>query len=207
MAYTSLVFYSSCPVSGRRQLQFRIKKRSKLVSNKIERVKVFFHWLMAINVFFLFMSSWWMLALPLPSENFTFRELPFQLHKSIGITIFVIAIYLLGVRVSKIRRKAFKSNIKSERFVEKGHLVLYFLITFCCISGYLSSSYSGWGTTLWWSLDLPLWAEENDSLNILFSDLHLWSCWALLLVIAGHVGVALYHAFRSDLTTDKMYRW
>ncbi len=151
MAYTYLVFYSSSPVSGRRQLQFRIKKRSKLVPNKIERLKVFFHWLMAINVFFLFMSSWWMLALPLPSENFT--------------------------------------------------------ITFCCISGYLSSSYSGWGTTLWWSLDLPLWAEENDSLNILFSDLHLWSCWALLLVIAGHVGVALYHAFRSDLTTDKMYRW
>ena len=147
-----------------------------------------------------------MLALPLPSENFTFRELPFQLHKNIGITIFLIAIYLLAVRVSKIGRKVFKSNIKPERFVEKGHLVLYFLITFCCISGYLSSSYSGWGTTLWWFLDLPSWADENDSLNILYSDFHLWSCRALLLVIVGHVGVALYHAFSNDLTADKMYR-
>jgi len=103
------------------------------VSNKIQRVKVFFHWLMAINVFFLFMSSWWMLALPLPSENFTFRELPFQLHKNIGITIFVVVIYLLAARVSKIRRKAFKSNIKSERFVEKGHLVplfFYYLLLY-----------------------------------------------------------------------------
>ncbi len=74
-----------------------------------------------------------MLALPLPSENFTFRELPFQLHKNIGITIFVVVIYLLAARVSKIRRKAFKSNIKSERFVEKGHLVplfFYYLLLY-----------------------------------------------------------------------------
>ena len=177
----------------------------KLVFNKLERLKVFFHWLMAINIFSLFISSWWMLALLLPSENFTFRELPFQLHKNIGITIFLGVIYLLAARVSKIRRKAFKSNIKSERFVKKRHLSLYFLITFCCISGYLSSSYSGWGTTLWWLLDLPSWTNENDSLNILFSDLHLWSCWALLLVIAGHKGVALYQAFGSHLTTDKMH--
>ena len=175
--------------------------------NKIQRLKFFSHWFIAINILFLFISSWWMLSLPLPSENFTYRELPFQLHKNIGITIFIIAMYLLVMRISKIRRKAFTSDTKSERFIGKGHLTLYFLIAFCCMSGYLSSSYSGWGTTLWWFLDLPSWADENDSLNILFSDLHLWSCWALLLVIVGHVGIALYHAFSSDVTTDKMYQW
>ena len=175
--------------------------------NKVERPKVFFHWLIATSIFFLFVSSWWMLALPLPSENFTYRQLPFQLHKNIGITIFVIIIWLLTIRILKARERLHLSIKNSEKLPERVHLVIYFLIASCCISGYLSSSYSGWGTTVWWLLDLPSWAEENDSLNILFSDFHLWSCWVLLLAVVGHIGVALYHAFKNDQDIDKMYRW
>ena len=175
--------------------------------NRVKRSKVFFHWLIAISIFFLFVSSWWMLALPLPSENFTYRELPFQLHKNIGITIFVIISWLLAIRILKARERLNLSIKKSEKLAERAHLVIYFLIASCCISGYLSSSYSGWGTTVWWLLDLPSWAEESDSLNMLFSDFHLWSCWALLLAVVGHIGVALYHAFKNDQDLDKMYRW
>ena len=177
------------------------------MSDKGERSKVFFHWLIAINIFFLFLSSWWMLALPLPSENFTYRQLPFQLHKNVGITILAITIYLLATRSFKVRRKSLSSITKPVKLRDRVHQSIYFLIALCCISGYLSSSYSGWGTTIWWVVDLPSWADESDSLNIFFSDLHLWSCWVLLSVIVGHIGVALYHAFRNDQDTDEMYRW
>ena len=112
------------------------------MSDKGERSKVFFQWLIAINIFFLFLSSWWMLALPLPSENFTYRQLPFQLHKNIGITILAITIYLLAIRRFKVRRKSLLSITKPGRLRDRVHRSIYFLIALCCISGYLSSSYS-----------------------------------------------------------------
>ena len=177
------------------------------MSNKVGRSKVVFHWLIAISIFFLFSSSWWMLALPLPSENFTYRQLPFQLHKNVGITIFVIIIWLFTAGTLKALVKAYSPITKAAKLSERVHQLIYFLITCCCLTGYLSSSYSGWGTTLWWLLEIPSWSEESDSMNILFSDLHLWSCWMLLLVVVGHIGVALYHAFKNDQDGDEMYRW
>ena len=103
--------------------------------NKVERSKVFFHWLIATSIFFLFVSSWWMLALPLPSENFTYRQLPFQLHKNIGITIFVIIIWLLTIRILKARERLHSSIKNAKKLAERVHLVIYFLIASCCISG------------------------------------------------------------------------
>ncbi len=45
------------------------------------RAVVVLHWLLAVSIFFLFISSWWMMGLPLPSEELQFRAFPFQLHK------------------------------------------------------------------------------------------------------------------------------
>jgi len=164
------------------------------------------HWLVAIGVFFLFVSSWWMLSLPLPSEDFTYRQLPFQLHKNVGITIMVMIVAMIAISIVKKRKKLQIQKSRLERLAALDHLLTYFLIIACCISGYLSSSFSGWETTLWWLVELPAWSEENDDLNILFSDIHLWTCWALLSVVSVHIGAALYHAFRNDDVIDKMFR-
>ena len=93
-----------------------------------------------------------------------------------------------------------------EKLAALDHVLTYFLITACCLSGYLSSSFSGWETTWWWLVNLPTWSAENDELNILFSDIHMWTCWALLAVIALHIGAALYHTFRNDEAIIKMFR-
>ena len=168
--------------------------------------KVAMHWLIAIGVIFLFVSSWWMLSLPLPSEDFTYRQLPFQMHKNVGITIMVMVVAMVALRIVKKRKQLQIKKSRLERLASLDHLLTYFLIIACCISGYLSSSFSGWETTLWWLVDLPAWSEENDDLNIFFSDIHLWTCWALLAVVAVHIGAALYHAFKNDDVIDKMFR-
>lgn len=176
------------------------------MADQLPKSKVIMHWVTAASIFLLFASSWWMLALPLPSDNFTYREIPFQLHKNIGLTVLVIVVLMIAMRI-KARIKDSNENRSSlERLADFDHMLTYFLIIVCCLSGYLSSSYSGWGTTLWWVVDLPIWSEENDDLNMLFSDIHLWTCWALLAVIALHIGAALYHAFRGDTVIDKMFR-
>lgn len=176
------------------------------MSEQLSKPKVAMHWLVAIGVIFLFVSSWWMLSLPLPSEDFTYRQLPFQLHKNVGITIMVMVVAMVALRIVKKRKQLQIKKSRLERLASLDHLLTYFLIIACCISGYLSSSFSGWETTLWWLVDLPAWSEENDDLNIFFSDIHLWTCWALLAVVAVHIGAALYHAFKNDDVIDKMFR-
>ena len=175
-------------------------------SENLPRLVVLLHWLLAASVFFLFISSWWMLSLPLPSAEFTYRELPFQLHKNIGITLFVAVITMAAIRVRSLLREASSHQSWLQRLAVWDHILLYTLLTVCCLSGYMSSSYSGWATKLWWLVDIPLWAAENDDLNILFSEVHLWSCWALLGLLLLHIGAAIYHGVGNDGAIEKMFR-
>lgn len=169
---------------------------------------VIIHWLLAVSTFFLFISSWWMLSLALPSEELTFREFPFQLHKNLGITLVVLVALLLYVRLK--HRPAPETSHTMRPWMHKlaviDHVFIYLLLFAVCISGYLSSSFSGWDTTLWWLIDLPRWGWEDEELNMLFSDVHLWTSWALLAVVALHVSGALYHAFRNDGLVRRMVR-
>ena len=171
-------------------------------TKRFSLTSVIIHWVLAVSVVFLFVSSWWMLALPYNE----YRYLPFQLHKNIGITLFFLLIVLLFIR---LRRPP--APISSPEFTPlmykiaiAGHFATYVLIFAVCISGYLSSSYSGWGTTLWWLYELPHWGYEDDELNEFYSEIHLWTCWALLALIILHVSAAAYHTFRRDGVTDRM---
>jgi cytochrome b561 len=180
-----------------------------MVNRNYRPSAVISHWLIAVSIFFLFVSSWWMLALPLPSEVLRFREFPFQLHKNIGITIVFLLLVLLYVR-SRHRPVGDGASPELSPLMRKlatlDHIVLYVLILASCVSGYLSSSYSGWGTTLWWMVDLPNWGREDEQLNVLYSDIHLWTCWGLLAFIAVHIAGAVYHAFCNDGVVRRMLR-
>ena len=179
---------------------------AKPESEILPRLVVLLHWLLAASVFFLFVSSWWMLSLPLPSEEFTYRELPFQLHKNIGITLFVAVITMTAMRVRSLLREASSSQGWLQRLAVADHILLYTLLMVCCLSGYMSSSSSGRTTTVWWLVDIPAWSAENDDLNILFSETHLWSCWVLLGVLLLHIGAAIYHGISNDGAIDKIFR-
>ena len=163
---------------------------------------VIIHWVLAVSIFFLFISSWWMLALPYNE----YRVLPFQLHKNIGITLVFLLLALLYMRLRNppdpIESPAYTPSM--HRAAVLGHIALYVLIILVCVSGYLSSSFSGWGTTLWWLVDLPEWGWEDEELNALFSEIHLWTCWMLLAVIAVHICGAVYHVFRMDGVVRRM---
>jgi len=183
-----------------------LQSREKNVEQRHPRTIVLLHWLVAASVFFLFISSWWMLSLPLPSSEFIYRELPFQLHKNIGITLFLAVLALAVTRVITSMASAKNGKTWLERLALWDHILIYFLLALCCLSGYMSSSYSGWATSFWWLVDFPSWSAENDELNILFSDIHMFSCWALLGVILLHICAALYHAFGNDGLVDRMFR-
>lgn len=173
------------------------------------RTAVILHWILAVSIFFLFISSWWMLGLPLPSKEMQFRAFPFQLHKNIGITLVFLIPLLLYVRFKHRPAPVASSTMKPwmHKLAAVDHIILYVLILAVCISGYLSSAHTRWDTEVWWLFELPRIAEADEDMNEFFSEIHLWTAWALLAVIAVHISGAIYHAFINDGIVRRMMRW
>lgn len=146
--------------------------------------------------------------MPLSSKEYAYRNFPFQLHKNIGITLTFVLAMLLYIRMKAKPASIMAPEMKSwmHKIALIDHVLLYVLIFGCCLSGYISSAYSGWSTTLWWLVELPNWGEKNKELNTLFSDIHMWITWALMALIAVHISGALYHAFRCDGAIRRMLR-
>lgn len=173
------------------------------------RTAVLLHWTLAVSIFFLFISSWWMMGLPLPSKELQFRAFPFQLHKNIGITLLFVIALLVYVRFKHRPAPEQSSSMKPwmHKLAAVDHVILYLLIAAVCLSGYLSSAHTRWDTEVWWLFTLPRISEADEEMNMFYSDIHLWTCWTLLAVVAVHISGAVYHAFRNDGIVRRMLRW
>jgi cytochrome b561 len=165
------------------------------------------HVLIAVSSLFLFLSSWWMMALPLPSKIFTYRAYPFQLHKNLGITMVMLVLVMLYARLAYVRAaKVSGAKMRMPVSAVVQDVVLYGLVLSCALSGYLSSVYSGWPTRFWWLVNLPNWGSDNDALNEMYASVHTWTSYGLIAVIAVHIGVATYAAFRNEGFVRRMLR-
>jgi len=173
------------------------------------RTAVILHWLLAVSIFFLFISSWWMMGLPLPSPELQFRAFPFQLHKNIGITLVIIILMLLYVRLRHRPAPPDSSDMAPwmHWLAVAAHVAVYGLVLAVCITGYMSSAHTRWDTVFWWTIEFPRIASPSEELNEFWGELHMWTAWALLCIIAVHVSGAIYHAFRNDGIVRRMMRW
>jgi cytochrome b561 len=87
------------------------------------------------------------------------------------------------------------------------HVLIYGLVLAVCVTGYLSSAHTRWDTVWWWAIEFPRIAPPNEELNEFWGELHMWTAWALLGIIAVHVSGAIYHAFLNDGIVRRMLRW
>lgn len=150
------------------------------------------HWLMVILIFILFGLGWYMVDLPKSSPE---RSWFFALHKSIGLTTALCAILRLAWRLLH-RPPALPETLLlwKRRLANATHSLLYILMFLQPVSGYLSSSFSGYSTRFW-GIPLPDWGWNDHALNGLFTDIHVASSILLLSLIAVHVIGALHHGF------------
>ncbi len=157
------------------------------------------HWAIAGLLFFQLGLGWYMDELPEGPD----RSAWFALHKSIGLTVFLLAVLRLVWRATHSPPPLPATLPRWQRAMARGnHGLLYVLIFLQPVTGYLSSSFSGY-TTSFFGLPLPHWGWKEPFLNELFSDIHEASALTLAVLIGLHALAALSHAMKPG---DRLFR-
>jgi len=160
------------------------------------------HWLMMLLIFILFGLGWYMTELPKDSPERTWF---FALHKSVGLTTALMAIVRVIWRLLHTP-PALPETIErwKRRAAGATHHLLYLLMFVQPVSGYISSSFSGYSTRFW-GIPLPDWGWKDQALNELFTNIHVASSVALLTLIVLHMLGAVHHGWaREDAVLRRM---
>lgn len=167
-------------------------------------VAILLHWAMALAIVALFLIGWFMVDLPKGPE----RGATFALHKSIGLTVFALLLLRVAWRVFNPPPPPPPGLAPWQRTLSgAAHLALYALMVLQPLTGYISSSFAGYGTSWFGLVRLPDWGGKNPDLNELFSTVHESCSVALALVVAVHVAGALRHLITpGDHTFRRMLR-
>ena len=175
-------------------------------------VAMTFHWIIAILVIANIAFGLYMSDLPRTDPN---KFMIVQLHKSIGLTVLVLSIARLGWRLmNPVPPLPLGMNPLLRLAGRASHFLLYFLIIFIPLTGYIFVSASPLGNgTLFFGLftwpNLPFFAgmtrEAMHPYHELFQTTHVWLAWSAIVLLPIHILAALYHQFvRGDDVLRRM---
>ncbi|TCO37239.1 cytochrome b [Dokdonella fugitiva] len=122
----------------------------------------------------------------------------FTLHKSLGLTILLLAVLRLGWRLFDPRPAEPASMSRWQvAGARVGHALLYALLFAVPLSGWLFDSATALRPLIWWGLvPMPsLTGGAAPGLKDIAKEAHEWLFWTLVLVAAGHAAAALVHQF------------
>lgn len=152
------------------------------------------HWTLAVLIVGLIAGGLWMTTLPDSLEKFRI----YQLHKSIGFVVFVLAILRLTWRRANPTPRLPATLKPWERAAAHAtHHGLYALMIAQPVVGWLMSSASSLGiqTKVFGVLPLPDLVSPNETLFAVLVTLHLGIAITILALVALHVAAALKHHF------------
>ena len=181
------------------------------------------HWLIAIGIFFMFALGWYMSELPKEapkqtaydlfnlgvytwnlSEEISPRTFYFNLHKSIGVTIFALILIRILWRITH-RPPALLASYKAweSKLASGAHHLLYLLMVALPLSGVIMAIYSKYGIK-WFGLEF-IKGLDNKDMREIFYEAHEIIGLIILLVIIVHIIGALKHKFiDKDDTLKRM---
>ncbi|MCB1748723.1 MAG: cytochrome b [Gammaproteobacteria bacterium] len=163
-------------------------------SPKYTRTAMALHWLVAVLVFSLFGIGWYMVDLPQGPARGEY----FALHKSIGLCVLV----LLALRIAwryRHRPPPLPQAVPAWQRVLAGlvHRAFYVALIVQPMSGYLSSSFSGYSTR-WFGLPLPQWGWKDARLNELFTEIHVGCSIVIVVLVLTHVLGVVSHLLQGE---------
>ena len=149
------------------------------------------HWLMALGII-----GAGVLGLVMHEMDRGMAKLnAFAIHKSIGLTVLALFLLRLAWRLFD-RRPLDEPMPRVQRIAAHAvHGVLYLFMLALPLSGWLYNSARGYPLQWFKQFNLPALVSKNEQLAEFVIEVHEWLFWALLVVLAAHVGGALMHHF------------
>lgn len=158
------------------------------------------HWLTALLVLAIVPVAWVVVSLPQGPE----RSSLFVVHRSLGVTIFAIAVVRLAWRAVNPPPPLPGGTSPAMELVGRlNHWLLYAVLLLMPASGYLQSA-SGRPVSYFGLFNLPA-LPENKGLDDVAKAVHLLGQWAVYALVALHVLATAWHvAVRRDGLLGRM---
>ena len=187
-------------------------------------IAILLHWLIGVSIIFMFLLGWFMEGLPKEAPKsssydlfnlgiYTWeltketspRSFYFNLHKSIGITLFLFIIFRVFWRFTH-KPPALLSSMKSweKRLATSAHHGLYLLMILTPLAGIVMSVASKYGIK-WFGIEL-IPGLDITSVRKLFYEFHEIFGLLILFILIFHIVGALKHTFiDKDGTLRRMW--
>jgi cytochrome b561 len=150
------------------------------------------HWLSAILLLIQIPLGFYLVDLDFGEARLTFENI----HIIIGLTIFYLVIVRLVKNIINPTPKLNNSIFKGQKFLAKiNHLLLYVTILSITISGILKKLYNGESLII---IFKKIKIEDNFELSEIFYDVHVFSNYVMIALIALHVVAVIIHKFFFD---------
>lgn len=130
----------------------------------------------------------------------------YALHKSIGLTIFALAVLRLGWRLYAGTPAPVPGLSRWQRSGARlSHCTLYALLFAIPLSGWLFNSAAGFPLQWFALFNLPPITAVDPGMREIAGAVHAWLFWVLVAVTLVHVAAALHHhLFLGDATLARM---
>ncbi|NNK78515.1 MAG: cytochrome [Litoreibacter sp.] len=167
-----------------------------------------FHWLTALLVVTLIPLGIYANGLPYETgEQLARKAWMFSLHKTLGVTVFFVALARIGWALSQPKPGLLNSERKLESFLaETVHWLLYASLVLVPLSGWIHHAATTGFAPIWWPFgqSLPLVPKDDDVAHT-FAALHIVFERVLAASILLHIAGALkHHVFDKDKTLRRM---
>jgi cytochrome b561 len=150
------------------------------------------HWLSAILLFIQIPLGFYLVDLDFGEERLTFENI----HIILGLTIFYLVIIRLLKNIINPTPKLDTSIFKGQKFLAKiNHVLLYVTILSITISGILKKLFNGESLVI---IFKKIKIEDNFELSEIFYDVHVFSNYVMIALIALHVVAVIIHKFFFD---------
>ena len=147
------------------------------------------HWLSAILLFIQIPLGFYLVDLDFGEERLTFENI----HIILGLTIFYLVIIRLLKNIINPTPKLDTSIFKGQKFLAKmNHVLLYVTILSISISGILKKLFNGETLIIFFK---KIKLNDNFELAEIFYDVHVFSNYLIITLIALHVLAVIIHKF------------